>query len=253
MLTEKKDKFAQHYARHRSGPAAYVAAYDARNCMPATIANEASKLLRDPEVTARLAELTEAATVVADVTLDLAAILQHLCLQVTTDPRELMVIKTGNCRHCNGDGFAYRWREEEYREAINLWQLNATKNVDPAVNPIPDASGGFGFRPFHPPNPECPECGGAGLSHAGLKPTDEYSPGAVALFDGFRPTANGIELKIADRSKARETIVRMLGGFNDSLDLKTQLNATIRAAVAVATDQRAAALMYEQLIKIGKS
>jgi len=246
-LTDKQEAFAVHYARHNNGSAAYMAAYNAKNALPASIAVEASKLKSHPKIAQRVAELREAVTATSDVTLELKQIFAKLCLQVVTDPRELMVLRTGNCRYCNGEAFAYRWRDgPEYQKALADWQRLAEKGV---VEEMPGCEGGFGWRPFHAPNPECPECGGGGTHHASLKPTDEYSPGAAALYEGVKQTAHGIELKIADRTKAMEMLVRMLGGFDDKLELKGQLAATIKAAVAVAGDQHTAAGMYAEMIK----
>lgn len=245
-LTEKQEAFCAHYARWRNSAAAYMKAYNAKDMLPATISSEASRLLRHPAIAARISELKDAAMASADVTLELKQIFEKLCLQIVTDPRELMELRTGNCRYCHGEGFAYRWRESEYAEAVRNWQENAVKT--PGL-PMPDCAGGFGFRPFYPPNPECPECGGGGIPHATLKPSDEYGPGAAALFEGVKQTAHGIELKIADRAKAMEMAVRMMGGFDDKLELRGQLAATLKAAVAVAADQHTAASMYAEMLK----
>jgi len=247
MLTEKQEAFAVHYARHNNGSAAYMHAYNAKNSLPSTIAVEASMLKANPKIARRVAELREATTATSDVTLELKQIFAKLCLQVVTDPRELMTIRTGNCRCCNGEGFAYRWRDgKEYSKALADWQRLAEKGV---VEEMPGCEGGFGWRPFHAPNPECPECGGGGLAHASIKPSDEYSPGAAALYEGVKQTSHGIEIKTADRQKAMEMLIRMLGGFDDKLELKGQLAATIKAAVAVASDQHTAASMYAEMLK----
>jgi phage terminase small subunit len=247
MLTEKQEAYARHYARFGNSAAAYMSAYAAKDSLPSTIASEGSRLRAHPAVAARIAELREAATATADVTLDLKQIFAKLCLQVVTDPRELMTLRTGNCRYCNGEAFAYRWRDgPEYQKALVEWQRLAEKGV---VEDMPGCEGGFGWRPFHPPNPECPECGGGGTVHGSHKATDEYSPGAAALYEGFKQTAHGIELKTADRQKSMEMLVRMLGGFDDKLELKGQLAATIKAAVAVASDQHTAASMYAEMLK----
>jgi phage terminase small subunit len=246
-LTDKQEAFAVHYARYNNGAAAYMHAYNAKNALPASISVEASKLKSHPKIAQRVAELREATTATSDVTLELKQIFAKLCLQVVTDPRELMTVRTGNCRHCNGEDFAYRWRDgKEYQGALRDWQRLAEKGV---VEDMPGCEGGFGWRPFHASNPECPECGGGGTAHASHKATDEYSPGAAALYEGFKQTAHGIEIKTADRQKSMEMLIRMLGGFDDKLELKGQLAATIKAAVAVASDQHAAASMYADMLK----
>jgi len=246
-LTEKQEAFAQHYARHRSGAAAYVAAYNARNCSPSTITEESKRCLRHPGIALRIRELTEAVVITADVTLEAADFFKKLCLIATADPRELTAFKAGNCRHCNGEDFGYRWRTiEEFQEAFGVWQDLATKGVKA---PMPDISGGVGWRPFHPANPDCPECGGGGTPHPIFKPSDEYGESAAALFAGVEVTRNGTKIHMHDQLKAAEMAVRMLGAFDDKLELKGQLAATIKAAVAVASDQKSAAEMYAAMMK----
>lgn len=245
-ITAKQEAFCAHYARHRSGPSAYVKAYDARNSSPSTIHSSASKLLADPKIKQRIKELTVAADAASDVTLEIADVFRQLCLQVTTDPRELMEVRRGNCRHCNGDGHAYRWREEEYQAAFDYWQKKGALLGEQ----MPDCSGGFGFRPFHPVDPECPECGGAGISHASFKPTDEYSPGAASLFEGVKQTKDGLQILTADRTKAREMLVRMLGGFDDKMTLKGQLEHVAAVVATMATDAHSAAQQYEEMLRV---
>jgi phage terminase small subunit len=251
-LTAKQEAFCQHYARYRGAAAAYMHAYNVKTELPATIATNASKILANTKISQRWREIAAAntAATAATVSLGIKDIFEKLCLQIVTDPRELMNVKTGNCRHCNGDEFGYQWRTvSEFQKAFGDWQAAAEKFGPLAAGDAPDISGGIGWRPFHAVNPECPECGGAGVSHASLKPSDEYSPGAAALFEGVKQTQHGIEVKTADKAKALEMAVRMLGGFDDKLELKGALAATLKAVVATATDQKSAADMYAAMVK----
>lgn len=247
QLTEKREAFAEHYAAHRNGPAAYVHAFNVSpETKPASIATEASKLLADPEVTQRIDEIVRAATAVGDVTLKLADVFKRLCLIATTDPRELTKTKVGNCRHCHGEDFGYRWRDKEYENALADWAAATRKN--PGA-PMPDVAGGLGFRPFDPPHPDCPECGGLGVVNVGMADTANLSPGALALYEGVKQTKNGIEILTFDRAKAIDMIVRMMGGFQDNVILKGQLEAAVKAVVVPAANAVEAAQAYEAMLQ----
>ena len=60
-LTARREAFARHIADGKSQADAYRAVYSTKNCTLATIHNEASKLMRIPEVSARVDALKQAA------------------------------------------------------------------------------------------------------------------------------------------------------------------------------------------------
>ena len=60
-LTAKQETFADSIAAGQTQAAAYRAAYDAADMAPATVWNEASRLVRHPEVAQRLALLQQEA------------------------------------------------------------------------------------------------------------------------------------------------------------------------------------------------
>lgn len=79
-LTAKQTAFAEHYALHKDASAAYRAAYDAADMAPDTIRSQASRLLRNPLVAARVAKLSERVTKIAEERFDITVdkILQEL-------------------------------------------------------------------------------------------------------------------------------------------------------------------------------
>jgi phage terminase small subunit len=79
-LTPKREKFAQGVALGKSQADAYRAAFSAKDMRPATVQQEASRLMRDPRVSARVGVLAEKAAERAEITLE-----SHL--------RDLMILR----------------------------------------------------------------------------------------------------------------------------------------------------------------
>jgi hypothetical protein len=79
-LTPKREKFAQGVALGKSQADAYRAAFSAKGMRPTTVQQEASRLMRDPHVSARVGVLTEKAAERAEITLE-----SHL--------RDLMILR----------------------------------------------------------------------------------------------------------------------------------------------------------------
>lgn len=241
-LTPKEEAFCVHFAKHRRGPAAYVAAYEVQpTTTAATIASEASRLLALPKLIERIAELQEAATAASPDTMTVAEVFGRFVQIATADPNELIEVKRGACRYCHGEGHGYQWREREYLEALTL--------AERAKEPLPDVAGGFGYQHFAAPAGDCPECGGDGIPRTLLKPTGNLSPGGRALYGGAKETRNGIELIIADRMKALELVGRILGVFNDKLVHGGAVGLMANVVTTASTDPHEAARMYEEMVK----
>lgn len=241
MLTAKREAFAIHYAQHRSGPAAYVHAFNVKpGTAQNTIDNAASKLLGDAQIAARIDELVTAATAASPVTMDLAQFFGRLVLIATADPDELIGLRVGNCRHCNGEGFLYQWREREYLQACDMAQ--------DAKEPAPPIHGGFGFRANGPIHPDCPECCGEGVERVVPRDTSKLSPGGRALYAGVKKTRQGLEVKTQDQGKAMEMLGRVLGAYKDTLDIKALLGVVVQHQPLNTTDPHAAEQAYRRMI-----
>lgn len=70
-LTLKQEKFCQAYVETGNASEAYRQAYDAENMAPETVNNEAYKLQKNPQITARIEELERLALIRHQVTVDL--------------------------------------------------------------------------------------------------------------------------------------------------------------------------------------
>src|SRR5689334_10456866 len=71
MLTAKREKFCQEMIKPKADQSkAYRAAFDTKDMKAKTIHNEASKLMKDPEITTRIAELMKPAVEKVQLTLE---------------------------------------------------------------------------------------------------------------------------------------------------------------------------------------
>jgi hypothetical protein len=249
LLTAKQEAFCQHFAVHRSGPSAYRAAYvgDENAQLKSWMASEASRLLADRKITARITQIQREATAQTAGVIDLAR-LQQIYTEVSlVDPNELTSLRVGCCRHCWGEGHAYQWREREYLAALEKAERDGGK--------LPEIAGGFGYQHFREPNEDCPECGGEGVERDVYKDTRYLSSGAKFLFQGVKRTKNGIEVLFADKTKCLETLGRIIGAFNDSV--KVSLTGQVGLAAALAKvesgDAMDAAAAYADFLKNGES
>src|SRR6185369_12926962 len=85
---------------------------------------------------------------------------------------------------------------------------------------MPDASGGFGWHGRKPPNPLCPYCYGEGVEHTHIADTSKISTKARKLIKSISNNRYGeITIEMHDQQKARESLARCMGAFNDKLIL----------------------------------
>lgn len=242
MLTAKREAFALHYAQHRSGPAAYVHAFSVSpKTNKSTIDANATKLLNNTEIKTRIDELLQAATAASPVTMDLAQFFGRLVQIATADPDELIGLRVGNCRHCNGENFQFQWREREYLEACDKAQAER--------KPAPPIAGGFGFRANGVINPDCPECCGEGMERVVPRDTSKLSPSGRALFAGVEKTKQGLKVKMQDQGKALDMIGRVLGAYKDSVDLKGLLGIVAQHKPLDTSDPHAAERAYRAMLE----
>lgn len=234
MLTPKREAFAQHYATSVNAAEAYRHAFNVKpSSKPEGVAASARALMAVPEVAARIEELRAIASAAAAATRDpetgvgtLTWALDRLTSMATADPRELIGLRVGACRHCWGEAHAYHWRMREYVEAVR--EAERLRLSNPAW-PLPDASGGLDFNATRAPHPECPECHGEGLERVVPRDTNKLSEQALLLYGGVKRKRDGsIEIVMADRTKALEMAVRMLGGFHDNVKVGGAIGALVK-------------------------
>ncbi|QRY31182.1 terminase small subunit [Variovorax sp. PDNC026] len=140
---------------------------------------------------------------------------------VFADPRELVQVKVGCCRHCWGEGFKFQRTVGEFNHDREQHALKAGNLADF------DEKGGIGFDPLKPPHPACPDCGGDGYPRAVLADTRHLSPQARALYAGAKMTKYGIEIAMHDKAAFAEKLFKHLGLYEKDNQQKTDPLASL--------------------------
>lgn len=252
-FTEKQERFITAMVAHGQQERAYRESYDCENMTPGSIAGSASKLANQPKIAKEIAR--RKGTLGKDLLpddpehpdFDARQALKMWLAIFRADPNELASVRVGACRYCYGEGHRYQWREREFREAMEKAEAQAEKVPG---TPLPDIAGGFGYRWNRKPHPDCPECEGLGETRLLLKDTTRLSPTARLLYGGAKQTRHGIEIIFADKMKALEAASRIVGAFNDKLNVT--MNGAIDTMAAVvqmqAADPQEAARIYQEMI-----
>lgn len=251
-LTARQEGFAVAVAKGSTKADAYRQNYKTDGWGAQAVAREAEKLSRNPDVALRIKELTEKQVTTASGEFDMTVkkLLQVFIEIAFTDPNELVAVLAGACRYCWGMDGAYHWKEREYLEALDVWQRavrawerDGSRGEEPKM---PDAAGGLDYRFTADPNPACKACEGIGVERVNIRDTTKLSPGALHLYRGAQPTANGYKILFADKDKALDSIGRMLGAFDDRL--RVDLKGAVASIALTTKDPQEAAQAYERML-----
>jgi Terminase small subunit. len=212
--TPKQEIFARTWAETGNKAAAYRAAFNpGPRTLPGTIWGSASTMSRLPQVLALYKVITHQAMLETIMT-----VRELFQLQVdiaTADPTEIVKVVSRCCRHCYGQDHAYQWRD------ISEYTNECVVALDKQQMPPTDL-GGYGFNGALEPVLTCPHCLGVGITHTEITPSDKLTGKARKLYAGAKEDRFGaIEVKLHDQQKAAELAGRILGAFNDKLDLRT--------------------------------
>lgn len=198
----KEEKFCRLYAYGNTATDSYNMAWGrGKDASRGAASVKACELMKRPGIAERIIQIRNRTSSKAQYTQD--RLFADALAIATVDKREFMEIRHGSCRFCYGDGHLFQWKEREFLEAVRKAEVNG--------DPLPDIGGGFGYKRLADPNPDCPECEGAGVVTERLADTRTYSPIAALAFDGFKPTANGLEVKTVDRAPYWTIVSKMLG------------------------------------------
>lgn len=178
---------------------------------PKTADKQGSRLLTYADVAARIAFLAKASQERLRISADDLLIRAETILKA--DARELTEHRIGACRFCYGIDHEYQWTTpREFRRALALATAKLPKKPTAAQrNALPTDEGGFGFKVTRDPNPECPECAGLGTPFVRFADTRNLSDSAAMLFEGIKETKDGIEIKMASKEKAFDTLAKHHG------------------------------------------
>lgn len=207
-LTPQQEHFARGCVELTNQSAAYRQAYNAENMTWPDIARAASRLTHDPEVAARIQQLRdEAAERTAIPTL--AKRIEEQREIERADPREIVGIHWGACRHCYGEKFGYQWTDEwEYAQACDV-AMRARQN-------LPALAGGFGYNQNRPPNESCTICWGVGVSRPYVTDSRKLTKAAARLYKGIKIKADGsMEILLHDQQKYTDMLNRIQAAYKD--------------------------------------
>jgi phage terminase small subunit len=265
-LTPKQDKFVQAYLETGNATEAYRRAYNVERMLPATINNQAWKLIKNPGITARLEQLQQLA--VERTVLQKADVINLITEIATADATALSELQVRGCRHCWGVGHRYQWSTPiEYAfRCAEVMDQNAkaehrhntmqamTNKQAPAYEPrdLPGDEGGYGFQVTRGPNPECPHCLGEGHEVVTFKDTRYLKGKNKRLFAGIKKTKDGIEIKTRNQDAALDMLAKIHGVYapEQAPPPGTVINAS-GAVTVISSDPLEAARMYADLMKGG--
>lgn len=239
-LTTKQESFCLSYVQENNLLLAYRLTHDTSGMTTKTIYEASSRLKAEVKIAARIKQLRDIAAMEAITTVvELMRTWHDIAI---ADPNEIISRVAWNCRFCHGVDHHYQWiNDAEYYAACAVAAL-----AEPP-KPLPDVHGGYGFVGNADPNVRCPACFGEGLQHTRIADTTKLVGPARKLYAGIKETANGIEVKLQDQQKARESLARCLGAFKDA-GLAVPVLPTGTEAIPANASPQDAAKAYLRLV-----
>lgn len=210
-LTDKQENFAREWARTGNKAAAYRLSYNVgANTAPNTVWVNSSRIADRPGVVKRFNEHLQAAALET-----LCTVQEALAWQLdiaTANPNDIGYVALRACRHCYGIDGAYQWIDED--EFTRAAMVAFDEKRDP-----PNEAGGYGYTRARDPEPTCAHCLGAGISETVINDTRKLTGKALKLFKGVDFKNGQWVVTMHDQGAAWERVCRMLGAFNDKLQL----------------------------------
>jgi hypothetical protein len=219
-LTDLQQRFVDEYLVDLNGTQAAIRA----GYSPDTARQMASENLSKPYIQVAIADARKAQQERTQVDAD--RVVTEAWNIMLADPRELVQVKVGCCRHCWGEGFKFQRTVGEFNHDREQHALKAGNLADF------DEKGGIGFDPLKAPHPSCPDCGGDGYPRAVLADTRRLSPRALSLYAGAKMTKYGIEITMHDKGAAMEKLFRHLGLYEKDNQQKTDPLAALLHSIA---------------------
>jgi len=255
-LSPKREAFCQAMLKTNNQTEAYRKVYDCKNSKPKTVHEMACGLMKDPKVSARLAELR--GRVVERAEINAAELVKQIAEIATADPNELTQHRRVNCRYCNGIDHQYQWRHKgEFAKAVDDWEIardahedrmkKATKKTE-FKRPCPTDDGGYGYRASADLDPGCPVCEGEGVADLFLADTRKLSPAGKRLFAGVKQTKNGIEIMMHSQDAARRMLGENFGIFKTVVDNNMNHKGAVQTIATEVKDPIEAAKLYQKMM-----
>lgn len=238
--TSKQDAFARAWAETGNQAAAYRRSYNVHErTLPQTVWACASRIAALPHVRKRYDEYRQ--QLALETLCSVHEALQWQLDIATADPNEVAYIAKRACRNCHGFGHGYQWIDaDEHTTAC-------VKAIDEKKQP-PNCDGGYGYNRALDPSPTCPSCLGNGTTDYVCNDTRNLQGKARKLFKGFDLKNGELVVTMHDQAKAWENVCRILGAFNDKLDLRTPAERAKVAKIPEGMSEAEAARHYLTLI-----
>ena len=237
-LTEREERFAQHYAVFDSPVDAYAASGDVAPTTKRTSKQRAAyALLARPHVRARVTELRNQIAAAGPKSTQ-AALVADLQDALAVDVAEIVRLDVVHCPDCySSDAYATAWPIMA-AAAID----SGSANIPP--NPIPVGH----FDPDREPWSHCPRCLGAGRNVVRMTSTDKLSAPARRLVRGYECHADGSvkKLLLVDQTQLRQELHRTVPGFYaPAATVSLNLNADIKPLKRGMSVEEALAIMQD--------
>ena len=152
------------------------------------------------------------------------AVLREIWDMFRADPRELVEVRVGCCRHCYGEGHKRQRTLAEFNADRERWLVKGENPGDF------NEEGGIGYNPLLTPHALCPECGGTGYARSVIHDTRKISAQAASLYAGAKETKYGIEILLHDKVALAEKLAKHLGLYeadNAQKRVPLQVNSTV--------------------------
>lgn len=238
--TVRQDAFARVWAETGNQAAAYRTAYNVHErTLPNTVWANASRIAAIPCVRKQADEYRQKAALEMIVTV--REMLQWEVDVATADPNELVYVAQRCCRHCYGINFKRQWIDHDE------YSVECMKALDEGRVP-PGDEGGYGYSRGREPALECPCCLGGGVAESVILDTRKLTGKARKLYKGVDYKNGQLVVLMHDQAKAKENVCRMLGAFNDKLDLRTPAERGNLAKIPEGSSEQDAARAYVSMM-----
>jgi phage terminase small subunit len=220
-LTDSQELFAHTLVRLGNASEAYrvvfrVEPHVTRNA----VTRFSTALLELPKMVKRIRELR--AEFASEIVIDIRETLAYQYDIATANPNDIVHVVKRCCRYCYGVEHRYQWvDDDEYMRAC-------VQAIDDKVD-TPSDAGGYGFLKARDPVDTCPECCGVGHPESIINDTTKLTTKALRLYKGVDVKNGQLVVLMHDQMKAWENVIRMLGGYNDKLNIQALVGGIPRA------------------------
>lgn len=237
-LTHKQELYCVTVVETGNRAFSYRRAYDVGpHTKNNTVWVECNRLEQMPAIRRRIAELRDNAA--AQATVSKQRLIQFLWDRIMADRRTVVNHVRRCCRHCHGTNHQYQWKDElefAMELAKTMDHNSGLDESDPRRKELPTDEGGYGFDPHREPDPTCDsqQCMGDGFGKTVIADTTQLSGDAALIFEGVKETAQGIEVKLADRNADMAQLAKLLGWSIEKTESK--VNASVNGGTALPAD-----------------